>query len=185
MGLIVAMGLTVMACMALWAPQAQAQALFGTTSPPVAGDSVFYRIDPTTGAATPIGPVNFSRVSGIAFHPTTGVLYAVGFDGLTHVLLTIDKATASTLARSGPATLGRSDPAEERAPENGSGTGSGTARSSTVRARTRAHVRGRGEETLGREDDGNAGWERAARAASGDQPWGSRREGPSILIVVH
>jgi hypothetical protein len=95
MGLIVAMGLTVMAGMALWAPPAQAQALFGTTSPPVAGDSAFYRIDPTTGAATPIGPVNFSGVSGIAFHPTTGVLYAVGFDFLTHVLLTIDKATGA------------------------------------------------------------------------------------------
>ena len=47
----------VMAGMAFWLPAAQAQALFGTTSPPVAGDSVFYRIDPTTGAATPIGPV--------------------------------------------------------------------------------------------------------------------------------
>ena len=95
MGLIVAMLLMVMAGMALWAPPAQAQALFGTTSPQVAGDSVFYRIDPTTGAATPIGPVGFSRVSGIAFHPTTGVLYAVGFDGLTHVLLTIDTATGA------------------------------------------------------------------------------------------
>jgi hypothetical protein len=90
MGLIVAILRIVTAGLALSAPPAQAQALFGTTSPPVAGDSVFYRIDPTTGAATPIGPLGFSRVSGIAFHPTTGVLYAVGFDGLTHVLLTID-----------------------------------------------------------------------------------------------
>jgi len=95
MGSIVGMLLTVMAGMALWAPPGQAHALFGTTSPPVAGDSVFYRIDPTTGAATPIGPVGSSRVSGIAFHPTTGVLYGVGFDGLTHVLLTIDKATGA------------------------------------------------------------------------------------------
>ena len=72
MRLIVAMVLMVMAGLALSAPPAQAQALFGPTSPPVAGASVFYRIDPTTGAATPIGPVGVSRVSGIAFHPTTG-----------------------------------------------------------------------------------------------------------------
>ena len=54
-------------------------------------------IDPTTGTATLIGPlVGFSSVSGMAFHPTTGVLYAVGFfNNDAHVLLTIDTATGA------------------------------------------------------------------------------------------
>ncbi len=99
MGVVGAMLLMAMAGLALSAPPTQAQALFGTTSlgpfTGGGGSSVFYSIGPTTGAATPIGPVGFSSVSGIAFHPTTGVLYAVGFDGSTHVLLTIDKATGA------------------------------------------------------------------------------------------
>jgi len=77
--LIVAMLLMVMAGMGLSAPPASAQALFGTTSASGTANT-FYSIDPTTGAATPIGSVGFKSVSGIAFHPMTGVLYAVGFD---------------------------------------------------------------------------------------------------------
>src|SRR6185436_13384491 len=94
MGLIVAVGLMVMAGLALSAP-VYAQTLFGATgrNSQFVATSDFYRIDPTTGTATLVGPMGFSSVSGMAFHPTTGVLYAVGFDGLTHVLLTIDKVT--------------------------------------------------------------------------------------------
>jgi hypothetical protein len=92
MGLIVAVGLMLMTGMALSALPAQAQALFGATSQ-LGVESVLYRINATTGAATSIGPTGFSRVSGMAFHPTSGVLYAVGFDDTTSVLLTLDPAT--------------------------------------------------------------------------------------------
>jgi hypothetical protein len=95
MCLVVAVGLMVMAGLALSAP-VYAQTLFGATGRDrqFVATSDFYSIDPTTGTATLIGPVGFSSVSGMAFHPTTGVLYAVGFNSSgTHVLLTIDRAT--------------------------------------------------------------------------------------------
>jgi len=40
--------------------------------------STLYELEPTTGAATIVGPIGFNRVGGIDFHPMTGVLYAVG-----------------------------------------------------------------------------------------------------------
>ena len=86
--------------LAIWAiglflpvPLAHAQALFGATSEPGA-TSVLYRIDPATALGTAIGPITgFSNVSGLAFHPATGVLYGVGFNSTGHVLLTVDPAT--------------------------------------------------------------------------------------------
>jgi CSLREA domain-containing protein len=59
--------------------------------------STLFRIDPTTGAATSIGPIGFGRVGGFDFHPTTDVLYGAGVrtsDG-TLVLITIDTATGA------------------------------------------------------------------------------------------
>ena len=94
MGWVVALVALVMTGTAFSALPAERQALFGVTSD-FAGSSL-YSIDPTTGAATLIRPVGVSRVSGMAFHPATGVLYAVGFAGVTtHVLLTIDTATGA------------------------------------------------------------------------------------------
>jgi hypothetical protein len=83
MGWFVALGLMVMAGLALSALPAPAQALFGATGG-LGAASNFYSIDSTTGAVTLIGPVGFQSVSGMAFHPTTAVLYAVGFSGRTH-----------------------------------------------------------------------------------------------------
>jgi hypothetical protein len=62
--------------------------------------SNLYTIDPSTGAATLIGPVTgFSRISGMAFHPTTGTLYATGEEIIsefpTPVLLIINPCTGA------------------------------------------------------------------------------------------
>ena len=67
--------------------------------------SVLYAIDPSTGAESFINPISsgssgFFRISAIDFHPTTGVLYAVGtpftIEGAVYfVLLTIDPCTGS------------------------------------------------------------------------------------------
>ena len=43
------------------------------------GGSEWDKIDVSTGAATPIGPIGFSDVNGLSFHPVTGVLYGVGW----------------------------------------------------------------------------------------------------------
>ena len=92
-GLVSLMALALFVSVGLTAQPVPAQSLFGATS---TSPSNFYSIDPTTGTATLIGPASgFENISGMAFHPTTGVLYAVGFrvSDSTHVLLTIDPAT--------------------------------------------------------------------------------------------
>ncbi|HMP03136.1 MAG TPA: hypothetical protein PKD86_00455 [Gemmatales bacterium] len=53
---------------------ASAQTLYGVTGAGGASSSL-YTIDLTTGAATLVGPTGFSHVTGLAFDPTTGVLY--------------------------------------------------------------------------------------------------------------
>lgn len=54
--------------------------LFGaaTGNGPGGGEapSNLYQIDPATGAASLIGPIGFDGVTGMSFHPITGVLYA-------------------------------------------------------------------------------------------------------------
>ena len=62
-------------------------------------------IDPTTGAATAIGPLGFERVEGLALDPASAVLY--GSDTASDQLVAIDVATgaASALAQiTGPLT---------------------------------------------------------------------------------
>jgi hypothetical protein len=55
-----------------------------------------YRIDPTTGAATTVGPIGFG-VTGLALHPETSVLYATeSVAGIPDAhLLTIDTTTGT------------------------------------------------------------------------------------------
>jgi len=59
--------------------------------------SELYTIDAATGAETLIGPIGFTEVSAIDFHPTTGVLYGLGqrasVGDTTKVLITINPAT--------------------------------------------------------------------------------------------
>jgi len=50
-------------------------------------------LDPATGNGTLIGPIGFPDVDGIAFHPTTGVLYGVTYS--SHQLIRIDIATGA------------------------------------------------------------------------------------------
>lgn len=77
---------------------AQASRLFGATGSNGV-DGVLYSIDPSSGAATPIGPVTVGGlgvpITGLAVHPSTGVLYAVtaASGNLPGMLLTISKTT--------------------------------------------------------------------------------------------
>jgi len=59
--------------------------------------STLYRIDPTTAAATTVGPTGFNSVSAIDLDPTTGLLYGVGKRQSDNesVLITIDPATGA------------------------------------------------------------------------------------------
>jgi len=75
-----------------------APTIYGASFSGSDGLATFNAIDPLTGAATPVGPIGFERVSGMDFHPVTGVLYATGerADGSdTPVLITIDTSTGA------------------------------------------------------------------------------------------
>jgi hypothetical protein len=82
-----------------WASAASAvPVLYGTAYNGPDGLATFYSVDPTTGAATAIGAIGFERVSGMDFHPGTGVLYAVaerGDGSDVPVLITIDPTTGA------------------------------------------------------------------------------------------
>lgn len=100
-------------------------ALLGTTT--VRADTIYgvtgatgkpsslYTINPTTGAATLVGPTGFSHMTGLDFDPTTGILYGVastGFSGAPQSLVTVNKNTgAATLVAllSGAGTSGVPD----------------------------------------------------------------------------
>ena len=81
----------------VWAgpPGCQTFELFGATNLGANVSSTFHVLNPTTGSATLLGSIGFSVVSGMAFHPTTGILYATGLslvDGRGK-LITIDPCT--------------------------------------------------------------------------------------------
>ena len=64
------------------------------------GASSLHRVNPQNGLATLVGAIGFDVVGEMAFHPLTGVLYAVGqrpSDGAA-VLITIDPATGAGTA---------------------------------------------------------------------------------------
>jgi hypothetical protein len=85
---------------AMTAGPVPAPTLFGATGSSSCPSNL-YSIDPTTGAATLIGPIvagptNFCFISAMDFDPTTRILYAQGYeDGVTGVLLTIDPTTGA------------------------------------------------------------------------------------------
>ena len=99
--------LVLVTIIALSASTSHAGPLFGTVSDFLVGD--FYSVDPTTGAATRIGPTGFIQISSLAFHPATRVVYAVGFrldpDDIVDVLLTIDPLTGVG-TQIGPTNIG-------------------------------------------------------------------------------
>lgn len=86
------------ACGILFASNAYAKTvLFGAAHIGPDGPSVLYRIDPLTGQAAAIGAgIDFERVSGMDFDPSTATLYATGqrSDGSNiHVLITLNTLT--------------------------------------------------------------------------------------------
>lgn len=89
-------------------PDQAAAILYGADGAGGNPNTALYILDPTTGGiASTVGPVGFA-VTGMAFHPTTGVLYGTtgGMSlGTANSLITIDLATgAGTLV--GPNGLG-------------------------------------------------------------------------------
>jgi hypothetical protein len=77
--------------------------LYGAAAPPGTGGSPssLYKIDPSTGAAALIGPIDYNGVTGLSFGPD-GTLYASAkgdglyADGFQHsILLTIDTTTGA------------------------------------------------------------------------------------------
>lgn len=88
--LVLALGLT----LGLGA-NAGAVVLLGSAYSGPTGPATLYNISPTTGAATPIGPIGFARVGSLDFSPVDGKLYGVGFNGTSVVLITIDPFTGA------------------------------------------------------------------------------------------
>jgi len=90
-------GLTVLiVLLGAWA--ASAQTIYGSAHNGANGQSTLYLISPTTGAATPIGPIGFLQVGALALAPN-GTLYGItstasGGRG-TAQLLTINTATGA------------------------------------------------------------------------------------------
>jgi WD40 repeat protein len=86
---------------------ADAQTLYGANGGGGNPATILFTINPATGTPTPIGPIGFA-VTGLAFHPTTGILY--GSTGGTapispNSIITINTLTgAGTLV--GPTGLG-------------------------------------------------------------------------------
>lgn len=74
---------------------AGAAVLYGSAYSGPTGPATFYSISPTTGAASPIGPIGFARVGALDFSPVDGTLYGVGFNGTATVLITIDPSTGA------------------------------------------------------------------------------------------
>jgi hypothetical protein len=95
---IMAMVALAAALLVPWRANAQAFQLFGAIGSNEV-DGTLYSIDPATAFATAIGPVTVGGtgvpITGLAVHPTTGVLYAVTANGenLPGRLLTVNKTT--------------------------------------------------------------------------------------------
>jgi uncharacterized repeat protein (TIGR01451 family) len=77
--------------------------IFGAAYPNPSSPATLYSISPANGAATAIGNIGFTRVSGLAFSPT-GVLFGGGQAG-SQQLITVDPSTGVGTAV-GPTGLG-------------------------------------------------------------------------------
>jgi hypothetical protein len=92
------LGLALAAALGLAASAGAVPVLYGAAYSGPDGLGTFYPVDPTTGTASAIGAIGFERVSGMDFHPGTGVLYAVaerGDGSDVPVLITIDLGTGA------------------------------------------------------------------------------------------
>jgi hypothetical protein len=88
--------LAVAASLALAAPAAEAQVLYGADGAGGNPAANLYILDPATGSVvSTIGPIGFP-VTGLAFHPITGVLYGTtGAEIGTPSLITINPSTGA------------------------------------------------------------------------------------------
>jgi hypothetical protein len=89
--------------------------IYGSAYAGPTGGSTLYTISPTTGVATPIGPIGFERVGAIDFGPN-GVLYGLGSRTTDPkvVLLTINTTTGvGTVIGPTLASVGANTPASD------------------------------------------------------------------------
>jgi hypothetical protein len=91
-----ALGMAVFASLLVGAASAMAASIiYGSAYKGSTGPATLYTISPTTGVATPIGPIGFSQVGSLDFCPN-GVLYGIGMDASgKNNLLTINTATGA------------------------------------------------------------------------------------------
>jgi hypothetical protein len=94
--LVLALGIVIVAA---GTGEAVAGILYGAAHVGADNPSTLYRIDPTTGVATAIGPIGYDEVGGLAFH-RDGRLYGVGKKPGPNnwVLIEIDPATGDGTA---------------------------------------------------------------------------------------
>jgi len=79
-----------------WQPSACVVSLYGAAHTGGPGSpSTLYRVNPSDGIALPVGPIGFDRVTGMEFHPESGILFGIAqrpSDG-TSVLIRINPIT--------------------------------------------------------------------------------------------
>jgi hypothetical protein len=83
---------------------AQETVLYGAAHTSSNGPSTLFRIDPASGAATPIGPIGFNHCGGLDFD-TAGTLFGTAqLNNRAGVLISIDRSTGQG-AEIGPTTF--------------------------------------------------------------------------------
>jgi hypothetical protein len=94
---VIVLGLAGLALFLSGAGQAHAEPIiFGSAFNGPNGPASLYTINPSTGAATLVGPIGFNRVGALDFNPVNGLLYGVGADRSGNAaLLTINTATGA------------------------------------------------------------------------------------------
>jgi hypothetical protein len=82
-----------------WTLSVSAATIYGTAGTFGAqGPATLYKIDSTTGAASPVGVTGFDRVGAIDFNPLNGILYGIGADPVSGSFNLIRINTATGLA---------------------------------------------------------------------------------------
>ena len=72
-----------------------AQLIYGTAYISDGEASSLYTLDPTNGQASFVGPIGFTRVSGITINRNNGILYGVGRSDGIQSLITINRSTGA------------------------------------------------------------------------------------------
>jgi hypothetical protein len=92
---IARVALVLIASTGLAGPAIAASTIYGSAYSHPGGAATLYSISPTTGVATPIGPIGFFGVGALDFAPN-GTLYGIGLDSSNNeVLLTVNPMTGA------------------------------------------------------------------------------------------